>query len=128
MPMPGPVSTNRMRHEKIVDERASMCLQCFVPSSITRLALAVLLFTVLSARADEKRFNIRDYGARGDGVSLDTESFQRALDAAAVTPDSSVVVPAGTFLVGSLSLPGHTTLVVEADAIIQGADPRSIPD
>jgi len=41
-----------------------------------------------------------DFGAKGDGRNLDTIAFQTALDRAA--GGGEVVVPAGTYLIGSV--------------------------
>lgn len=53
-----------------------------------------------------REFNVRDFGAVGDGTALDTAAIQRAIDsAAAVGHGARVLVPGGgRFLVGSLQL------------------------
>ena len=43
----------------------------------------------------------RSFGARGDGVADDTVALQQALDAALLTNDHSVHVPAGTYLISA---------------------------
>ncbi|MCY0880112.1 MAG: glycosyl hydrolase family 28-related protein [Firmicutes bacterium] len=45
--------------------------------------------------------NIRDFGARGDGITDDAAAIQAALNAARKSGIDLVVVPAGTYLVGS---------------------------
>lgn len=45
-------------------------------------------------------FDVRDFGARGDGQTLDTEAIQRAIDAC--TPCGEVYIPAGDYLMGAL--------------------------
>jgi hypothetical protein len=67
-------------------------------------------------------YNVRDYGAKGDGKTRDTGAFEAALAKAAVKPGSEVRVPPGDYLIGSIVLPTKTTLRVEKDAKIQGTD------
>ncbi len=45
-------------------------------------------------------FDVRDYGAKGDGETLDTKAIQQAIDAC--TPGGEVYVPAGDYLTGAL--------------------------
>ncbi len=54
--------------------------------------------------------SVMDYGAKADGKTDDTASFQKALSAAA-TKGGTVSVPAGTYLIaGSLTVPQGVTL------------------
>lgn len=48
--------------------------------------------------------DVKRIGARGDGRTNDTAAFQRALDLAA-TVRGRVVVPAGAYLIDSVSVP-----------------------
>lgn len=69
---------------------------------------------------------VRDFGARGDGVSDDTMAIQSAIDACCgIQP---LAVPAGTFSAGALVLRSATTLRLEAGAILLGRpDPGLYP-
>lgn len=64
------------------------------------------------------RLNVRDFGAVGDGVTMDTAALQAAFDAA--KPGEEVYVPAGTYLTGALRLHSDMALFVDEGAAIQG--------
>ncbi len=49
-------------------------------------------------------FNVRDFGAIGDGTNKDTVAFQKTLDACAVSGGGEVIVPAGKYLIGSVQI------------------------
>lgn len=64
-------------------------------------------------------FNVRDFGATGDGTTLDTDAIQSAIDAAHHNGGGTVVVPAGaTYLSGSLVLKSFVELHVERGATL----------
>jgi polygalacturonase len=66
-------------------------------------------------------FNVRDFGAQGDGHTKDTAALQKALDACASAGGGTVVVPAGIYLTGSIVLGAQTTLKLEARASLMGS-------
>lgn len=63
-------------------------------------------------------YNIRDYGAVGDGVAKDTASIQAAIDACSERGGGTVVVPKGEYLTGTLMLKDNVNLHLEAAARI----------
>lgn len=67
-------------------------------------------------------FDIRDFGARGDGRALDTDALNAAIRQAARI-GGSVVVPAGRFLCFSIRLASGVTLLLAEGAVIEAADP-----
>jgi polygalacturonase len=66
-------------------------------------------------------FNVRAFGAMGDGIALDTRAIQNAIDAAAER-GGTVFVPAGKFLTGALFLRDHITLHLDAGALLLGSE------
>jgi polygalacturonase len=67
------------------------------------------------------RFDVRSLGATGDGATKDTAAFQKALDSCAAAGGGTVVVPEGTYLIGSVTLGSHTTLRLEKGARLLGS-------
>jgi Glycosyl hydrolases family 28 len=67
--------------------------------------------------------NIRDFGAIGDGVTLDTAAITQAIAACLKTGGGTVIVPAGTFLTGTFRLESNIHLQLEAGARLL-ASPR----
>ena len=56
-------------------------------------------------------FNVKSYGAVGNGTTDDTTAFQNALDAASAANGGIVWVPTGNYRIAShLSIPAHVTL------------------
>ena len=58
-------------------------------------------------------FNVRDFGAIGDGAADDTAAIRRAIEAAAGMR-GTVVIPDGVYCCSTLHLPPHTGLVGNA--------------
>lgn len=82
------------------------------------LALIVQAGCVGLSRAP---LNVKAYGATGDGKTKDTAAFQKALDACVAAGGGVVVVPAGSYLIGSIELKSHTTLRLEKGANLLGS-------
>ena len=67
-----------------------------------------------------RTYNIRDYGAKGDGAALDTAPVQAAVDACNADGGGIVLVPAGTFQIGTIELKSNVTLHLAAAAKLLG--------
>jgi polygalacturonase len=64
-------------------------------------------------------FILTDFGAVGDGKTLNTEAFQRAIAAVAAAGGGRLRVPAGTYLTGPFTLCSKLDFHVAEGAIIQ---------
>lgn len=62
-----------------------------------------------------KKYNVRDYGATGNGTTKDTEAIQKAIDACK-EKNCEVYLPAGTYLSGALNLHDDMTFYVDSGA------------
>jgi polygalacturonase len=73
-------------------------------------------------------FNVRDYGAVGDGQHKDTAAFAKAVAAARKAGGGTILVPPGLYLTGAIELQSHTTLEIESGATLLGSpDPADYP-
>ncbi len=73
------------------------------------------------ATGERTIFNVRSFGAIGDGTNLDSPAIDRAIQAAAHAGGGTVFVPAGTYLSGSIHLTNNLNLFLDAGAVILGA-------
>jgi polygalacturonase len=65
--------------------------------------------------------NVREFGARGDGQTLDTIALQKAIDAGAASGGGTVYFPPGRYLSGTLFLKSCVTIELEAGATLLGS-------
>ncbi|MBB6144077.1 hypothetical protein HNQ77_002029 [Silvibacterium bohemicum] len=74
--------------------------------------------------------NPRSFGAKGDGQTKDTAALQQAIDSCAAAGGGTVLIPAGTYVTGTLVLRGNITFEMQAGATILGstnADDYTLP-
>ncbi|HSY16948.1 MAG TPA: glycosyl hydrolase family 28 protein [Candidatus Acidoferrales bacterium] len=102
-------------------------------ASVSTVAAAGSGLLAASARADDaspapaktngtRTYNIRDFGAKGDGTTLDTAALQAAIDACNKDQGGTVLVPAGTFVIGTTELKSNVTLHIAAQGVLLGSD------
>ena len=95
------------------------------------LTIALGLFALLSSRAvaadvttelpviPDKQFNLHDFGAVGDGKTLNTDAFTKAVAAVEAAGGGRLDVPAGTYLTLPFNLTGKMDLHLEEGSVIQ---------
>lgn len=84
-----------------------------------KLLLQVLLSLSVAAGAHAATLVANDFGAKGDGTTVDTAAIQRALDAAAGKHDTVTLKP-GTYLIGSIFVKSGTHLDLPKGVILRG--------
>src|SRR5215467_12844136 len=67
-------------------------------------------------------FDVRTYGAVGDGKTVDSPAINKAIEAAAAAGGGTVFFPAGTWLSFSIRLKSHVNLHLSQGATILAAD------
>lgn len=68
-------------------------------------------------------FNIRDFGAVGDGLTVDTPAIRAAVEAAANAGGGEVVLPRGHYLSFSIPLQSGVHLHLAEGCVLEAADP-----
>ena len=81
----------------------------------------IILCSLCCGVAAAPVYNIRDYGAKGDGRTLDSPAINAAIDAAVRDGGGQVYVPAGTYLSGSIRLKSNIDLHLAAGSILLAA-------
>jgi polygalacturonase len=67
---------------------------------------------------NDKTFNIKDYGAVGDGHTMNTDAFKITIEACSKAGGGQVVVPPGLWLTGPIELQSNIDFHVERGALI----------
>lgn len=76
-----------------------------------------------SSQALSADFNVRDFGATGDGQTLDTLSINKAIAAASAIGGGTVYLPPGTYLCHSIHLRSHVRLQFASGTVVLAAEP-----
>ena len=90
-------------------------------TALRMMATILLAGLAMRAGAATRIFVANDYGAKGDGTTLNTEPIQKAIDAAAAVKGTVTLKP-GTYLTGSLFLKSGVTLDVAEGVTLIGSE------
>lgn len=74
------------------------------------------------AHATEAVFNVRQFGATGDGNTVDTPAINKAIEAVAAAGGGTVVFPAGTYVCFTIRLKSNVDLYLSRGCTILAAD------
>lgn len=103
----------------------------FLVVSLSLAVSGIFLFSGASQSAlaadatDTGAYNVRNYGAKGDGVSLDGPAIDKAIQAAVQSGGGTVYLPPGIYLSGTIHLASNIHLLIDAGATILAA-PQSM--
>src|SRR6266849_2050811 len=71
-------------------------------------------------------YNVRSFGAKGDGKTVDTPAINAAIETAAAAGGGTVRFPAGTYLSFTIRLNSHIALYLDQGATILADHPRHL--
>jgi hypothetical protein len=86
------------------------------------LPSGLLLALLWGAQGFAATYSIRDYGAKADRSVNDQAAMQAAIDACHQAGGGEVLVPAGNYAAGKITLKSNVTLRLEAGAVIWSTD------
>jgi polygalacturonase len=91
--------------------------------SLTILFIALITKSLAIAQLPATMFNIKNYGAVGDGKNLESPAINKAIEAAAAAGGGTVYFPAGNYLSLSIRLKSNICLYFDQGAILTAAVP-----
>ncbi len=84
------------------------------------LAVLISLAPAFGSSGSKKEFRITEYGAVGDGKTVNTPAIRKAIEACAKQGGGTVIVPEGIFISGALFMEQGVNLRVEKNGILKG--------
>ena len=94
---------------------------------VLETAISLSLLGLSAAGIEPREFNVRNFGAKGDGLSVDSPAINTAIAAAASAGGGTVHLPTGRYLSFSIRLQSRVTLQLDAGAVLVAADPAMTP-
>ncbi|WP_037327213.1 glycoside hydrolase family 28 protein [Runella zeae] len=82
----------------------------------------LFILFLISFKVFGNSYNIKDYGAGADGKTVNTAFIQKAIDECNAWGGGTVIVPAGTFITGTIFLKSHVNLHIEHAGVLKGSD------
>ena len=85
----------------------------------------VMACLVLALGGHAAVFDVKTFGAKGDGKTPERDAINRAIETAAAAGGGTVQIPAGNYLTGSIRLRSNITLQLDSGAILEASpDPK----
>ncbi|MGB8321177.1 MAG: glycosyl hydrolase family 28-related protein, partial [Ignavibacteriaceae bacterium] len=85
------------------------------------LFLLVIIVLINTDSLTGKTYNIKDFGAIDDGVTINTIAIQNTINKCRDAGGGTVLIPAGTFISGTIQLFSNINLHLESGAVLKGS-------
>lgn len=86
--------------------------------------LLIVLLAMMSAEAANAFYNVRDYGAKGDGSNIDSHAINTAIEEASKNGGGTIYLPAGTYMSYSIRLKSNISIYLDHGAVLKAAVPN----
>lgn len=86
--------------------------------------LLIVLLAMVSAEAANAFYNVRDYGAKGDGSNIDSHAINTAIEEASKNGGGTIYLPAGTYMSYSIRLKSNISIYLDHGAVLKAAVPN----
>lgn len=114
------IATTDKTNYRVTDVAPDSSYVFYIKAKYTDGSLSAASNSVrVKTRPAGKRYNILDFGAKGDGITKNTKAIQKAIDGCA--PGGTVYIPKGIFVSGALYLKSNMTLYLAKGAVLQGS-------
>ena len=100
-----------------------LAFACLLMIPVTSAHVSSLTFSS-AQRSAATTFDVRKFGARGDGKALDTAAINKTIDAAAAAGGGTVFFSAGDYLSVSIHLKSNVALYLDHGATIIAAETK----
>ncbi len=99
-----------------------------MPKVLLMLCAVTVVSWVPSIDARAATFDVRTFGAKGDGKAQERDAINKAVEAAAAAGGGTVHFPAGTYVTGSIRLLSNVALHLEHGAVLEASPDPSAYD
>jgi len=92
--------------------------------TVQKFFFAFIAFTssfITNAQSQKVFYNVREAGAKGDGISMDTKAINKVIEDAAAAGGGTIYFPAGNYLSGSIRLKNNICLFIDHGATLIAA-------
>jgi len=86
-----------------------------------KLIIIIVAFVTMINASGQNRYNVKDFGASGNGSDLDSKAIQAAIDHCYADSGGVVFLPPGIYIAGSLYLKSNVSLNIGEGAVLQGS-------
>ena len=104
--------------QKHTCDNGKSCANCENPYKRYTKDLPFQMPEVSAPKFPDRQVNLKDFGAVGDGIALNTDAFARAIDALSKQGGGRLLVPAGVWFTGPIVMKSNINLHLEVGAVI----------